>query len=57
MPFNLAPCAGEPEAGVFRPENNLMVTGNGPDIHAPYPFGERLALDLHSLDAATGRTR
>ena len=57
MAFNLEPYAGVPGIGGVRLENDHIVTRNGVDIYTTYPFDERLVIDVHPLDATTGRTR
>jgi Xaa-Pro aminopeptidase len=57
MVFNLEPYAGVPGVGGVRLENDHIVTKEGVEIYTTYPFDERLVLDLHPLDATTGRTR
>jgi Xaa-Pro dipeptidase len=57
MVFNLEPYAGVPGIAGFRLENDHIVTKDGVDIYTTYPFDERLVIDLHPLDATTGRTR
>ncbi|HLT02652.1 MAG TPA: Xaa-Pro peptidase family protein [Geminicoccaceae bacterium] len=57
MVFNLEPYAGKPGVGGIRLENNHIVTKDGVDIYTTYPFDERLVIDVHPLDATTGRTR
>ena len=57
MVFNLEPYAGVPGVGGFRLENDHIVTKDGVDIYTTYPFDERLVIDVHPLDATTGRTR
>lgn len=57
MVFNLEPYAGEPGVGGVRLENDHIVIEDGVEIYTTYPFDERLVIDLHPLDATTGRTR
>lgn len=57
MVFNLEPYHGRPEVGGIRLENDHIVTENGVEIYTTYPFDERLVIDVHELDATTGRTR
>lgn len=57
MVFNLEPYYGRPEVGGIRLENDHIVTEDGVEIYTTYPFDERLVIDVHELDATTGRTR
>ena len=57
MVFNLEPYYGVPGHGGVRLENDHIVTADGVEIYTPYPFDERLVIDVHRLDATTGRTR
>lgn len=57
MVFNLEPYSGDPAVGGMRLENDHIVTADGVDIYTKYPFDERLVIDVHPLDATTGRTR
>jgi Xaa-Pro aminopeptidase len=57
MVFNLEPYYGTPDVGGIRLENDHIVTADGVEIYTTYPFDERLVIDVHELDATTGRTR
>jgi Xaa-Pro aminopeptidase len=57
MVFNLEPYHGTPEVGGIRLENDHIITADGVEIYTQYPFDERLVIDVHPLDATTGRTR
>ena len=57
MVFNIEPYYGEPEFGGIRLENDHIVTADGVEIYTKYPFDERLVIDVHPLDATTGRAR
>lgn len=57
MVFNLEPYDGQPGVGGVRLENDHIVTADGVEIYTPYPFDERLVIDVHPLDTTTGRTR
>lgn len=57
MVFNLEPYDGDPVHGGVRLENDHIITDDGVEIYTTYPFDERLVLEVHPLDATTGRTR
>ena len=55
MVMNLEPYAGTPGIGGIRLENNVIVSGDKPEIFTTLPFDERLLVDVHPLDKTTGR--
>jgi Xaa-Pro aminopeptidase len=57
MVLNFEPYVGKTGVGGIRLENNHIVTHDGVEIYTTYPFDERLVINVHPLDATTGRTR